>query len=533
MHNIKIIVLTRDKSSQNSFLSRNVVLNNLTTFIYGAKSYLEEIENAIRTYSVPVLFLHDDVTVPASFISKVNELIRYLNQNCNKWGVVGNAGISNLITNFEGNNLVRYLIDGHGGANSIPSTVPAQTVDGNCLLINCPELKKSGIKLPKFPGFHFYDIFLCIASINCGCGVFISSNLFLFHKSKGNQAEFDKNKSSAKSVLARMIVDDELSTINGPIVLSKPKNRSSKKRLKTLAFEAAVSKIKRRVNLFVIQSSSNRLEITLRNCERFFAENPDVFDSLIVLTDNHDTLINREWIKKFANLNCNLFFRSFSINTIKEFLQDKNHYCIFINDGTTFNKNHNTEFSSILNSSYYLPLFLIPNSSSIIADLNDFILSPNFLCNSSINFENFLIPQKVVLELLLKIDFKYFLEFLPLMLIETSKTYFVITENTQISKTSTANTTGKNSISLVETWSHFFYKQEFIHSYFNFIIFRSHGSIFSSNYLNREADYEYLLFEHKKVLNSRSWKVTKPLRSFSYCIKIILKRIYNFILGSN
>lgn len=520
---LKIIVLARDEDARINFLNRNPFpYEGLVTFIFGAESYLEEINKTIQSESNPVLFLHDDVTVPHGFMVKVNTLIRELNNNYNYWGVAGNAGIANHIQSLDNNRTVLYLIDGHGGPNATPSTVSAETLDGNCLLVNCPVLRAKNIKLPILRGFHFYDIFLCICSINCGCGVFISSNLFLFHKSKGNQNEFDKSKLIAGPMLAKLLQDNSIDTINGKIFLRQQFHAIEEKESLTFrSLRCTKTRVDRALSVFILANSPENLRKTLMSLETLSRKNSNLIKKITVMgeTERVEEVLND--LKVNASSKC---------QDMKKELSDieGGGYCLFLNAGSEILNDLDEALSISLNSSHCAQLYYLnePLSSECPTEL---LSIPNFKKTTSCTFENFIVEKNLLEEFSsIKGITKDSLIYLPAFVIERSVSPIPFLKGVALKKRLIET---KCQISdpgqLVNFWSSFFYEQRNPGAFFNYILFKEKELDLYSKLSIIEGRCQELEKLYNLAITSRSWRITKPLRKIASILKSVRNNFDN------
>lgn len=215
---MNIYILARSFNTQKKFLSNNPHLQNCSKFILGATSFFEEINNIIKHEESPCLILHDDVITPEDFLSNTESTIKILNENY-EWGIAGNAGISTVAE--SNSKCVRFICDPHGSTNSTTDIFPAQSIDGNAILLNTPILRNK-VSLPDFKGFQFYDIILSIETIKSGLAVLICPSLYLFHSSKGSQNNWNNFLPKVLPYFRRTLRNSSLTTLNGLIDNSQP-----------------------------------------------------------------------------------------------------------------------------------------------------------------------------------------------------------------------------------------------------------------------------------------------------------------------
>ncbi|MFC6522052.1 hypothetical protein ACFQAT_22305 [Undibacterium arcticum] len=136
-----------------------------------------------------------------------------------KLGLAGNAALLSMRVGYSATDVVRYVSDPHGGPNLAGYILPAQSIDGNVMLLNLRAMREARINLPSFDGFQLYDIILSIETIAAGLGVYAAPQLACWHGSKGNQGEFDREKSTDafNEYLLIRLRNRSINTLNGPI----------------------------------------------------------------------------------------------------------------------------------------------------------------------------------------------------------------------------------------------------------------------------------------------------------------------------
>lgn len=206
------------------FLEIHPFLEDNIRFIKSPSSLFKVINEIIANENSPCLFMHDDLYVDKYFLNRVQEGIEALKNRYPKWGVAGNCGVGLNLYGLSASPLVRYIIDLQGAPNLPGRIIPAKSIDGNCILLNVPALKKYKTQLPDFQGYHLYDLILSIETIKSGLGCFIIPQLLCFHESKENQASFDAcvASDSFKQYLSDNIKNNRLTSTKGDINVNDP-----------------------------------------------------------------------------------------------------------------------------------------------------------------------------------------------------------------------------------------------------------------------------------------------------------------------
>lgn len=209
---MKVHVAARNEEYSLRFLRNNpdtidVVMHS------GTKSLFNLLQSIIDGDDDYAIFVHDDVFLPSSINDFALKLIENLNTDWPNWGICGNAGIV-VPTLTAGSRVCRYLFDPHGGPSIGGHVLPAETIDGNTILMNCRALRQAMVQLPMFEGFQFYDISLSVETLAAGLAVLVAPDLACFHNSAGNQSEFDRAFGS------KAIIDYLSSKLSNRVVLS-------------------------------------------------------------------------------------------------------------------------------------------------------------------------------------------------------------------------------------------------------------------------------------------------------------------------
>jgi len=162
------------------------------------------------------LVVHDDVYLPLNIKSRVSRCIKGIDEKYGEdnWGVAGNAGIE-----YMTNEAIRFISDPHSSA-IMPSSepVPLIAIDGNTMLLNIKNLKRRKVAMPpSLSGFHFYDTALLIESYKHDLVCVADPNLFVIHKSGGNQGAFDAEAKDGEfqNYFKKDFINKALLAING------------------------------------------------------------------------------------------------------------------------------------------------------------------------------------------------------------------------------------------------------------------------------------------------------------------------------
>ncbi|WNC89264.1 glycosyltransferase family A protein [Paraburkholderia sp. FT54] len=213
-----IHVVARSDKHGEAFLESHSHLRSRIVVKTGQRSYFSLLQELIdacpEDYACVV---HDDVFLSGDFGVRVDELIAELNASWPNWGLVGNAAVLSVKVGYAGTNVVRYLSDPHGGPNLASEILPAQSIDGNVMLLNVKAMRARQLRLPTFDGFQLYDIILSIETVRAGLGVYVAPQLACWHGSRGNQGEFDRAKDSEafKHYLTSAVQNRRIQTLNG------------------------------------------------------------------------------------------------------------------------------------------------------------------------------------------------------------------------------------------------------------------------------------------------------------------------------
>jgi GR25 family glycosyltransferase involved in LPS biosynthesis len=214
-----IHVVARSQEHGDTFVRNHPTLAAHIIIETGQRSYFDLLNNLIQTSKQPyICVVHDDVLLCADFNSRVEDLIRQLDIDWPNWGLVGNAAMLSMRVGYSATDIVRYLSDPRGGPNLAGFILPAQSIDGNVMLLNLRAMRDARIILPSFDGFQLYDIVLSIETIAAGLGVYVAPQLACWHYSKGNQGEFDRSRvaDAFNKYLLLRLRNRSIKTLDGP-----------------------------------------------------------------------------------------------------------------------------------------------------------------------------------------------------------------------------------------------------------------------------------------------------------------------------
>lgn len=142
-------------------------------FESAAKAYNDAIDRSLNNL---IVFAHQDVIFPASWISDLGRALRSLAVTDPGWGVLGCYGET---LNDKGRGYV-YSFGLHGKAFDVPA--PIQTLDEIVLIMR----KSSGLRFDeRLPHFHLYGAGICLAAAAKGMRSYAIS-AFCIHNAQQN-----------------------------------------------------------------------------------------------------------------------------------------------------------------------------------------------------------------------------------------------------------------------------------------------------------------------------------------------------------
>lgn len=221
---MKINVVARNEESATGFIDRHRFFSDRINVVRNASSLFEVISTIVADGDDVEIFCHDDVYLPSDFLDSVSQWIDEATRDWPNWGMAGNAGVPLFPMGLGAHEVIRFLADPHGGPSGCEKTIPCQSVDGNLMIFNCKALRSKGFVMPRFSGFHLYDLVAGIETHRCGLAVLASPALFCFHDSKGSQAGFENAWKSLgfQNYLAERLVNRKILTVNGPVDVKPP-----------------------------------------------------------------------------------------------------------------------------------------------------------------------------------------------------------------------------------------------------------------------------------------------------------------------
>jgi hypothetical protein len=186
-----------------------------------------------------------------------------LNADWPNWGIAGNSGIS-VVQNVCDNRIVKYAIEDGELPSSIGNILPAETIDGNTILLNCRSLRNAKISIPQYDGMHEYDTILSVATQYHGLSVLVCPELACFHLniSYPTTSVPIQYSDAFLSFLSSKITNRKLKTVRESF--SIPKKNSSEQRYDLRRFAAVNASKGRTAKLGIITRSQFR-SISLLN----------------------------------------------------------------------------------------------------------------------------------------------------------------------------------------------------------------------------------------------------------------------------
>ncbi|EJW09461.1 hypothetical protein A33M_1281 [Rhodovulum sp. PH10] len=298
--------MARSEASKQRFIERNPHIAEQCSFLLNETSYFEVINRVVEEAEDDFpLIVHDDLFFPKKFATLLEQLIRCLEGRWPNWGICGNSGMLAYGVGPSVTRVVRYISDPHGGVNCQGIIFPAQSIDGNVILLNRRRLRERAVVVPSFPGFQLYDLSLAVEVLRAGLCVLISPSLACHHDSGGSQAMFDAATETtwAKEYFSQRITNKALATINGCISLPfDPSFGSGKIDLEMQSLRNATIGRNTKKVAIVVRSLFNRPSLLRRALEtvRSFviAAGPAVRFEVAVAT--HDDLTPPPWVEEYA-----------------------------------------------------------------------------------------------------------------------------------------------------------------------------------------------------------------------------------------
>ncbi|QWK79608.1 hypothetical protein [Ochrobactrum sp. BTU1] len=331
----------------------------------GTSSLFELLQNIIAGDDDYALFVHDDVFLPSGINAHIEELKKELDADWPNWGICGNAGI--VAPTLAGNSRAcRYLFDPHGGPSLCGYMLPAETIDGNMILLNCRALRQASVSLPNFKGFQFYDISLSIETLAAGLAVLIAPNLACYHDSKGNQSEFDSAFSAKglRDYLANRLSNELVYTLNGTLKLPSARTQGQFDICGKAIENASTGRPKATIAFVIIFGSQDDASLSraVTDTLKFSEVSQNQSIRTYVVAGNSDKNIDRLSHSNITVINIDLphcddrksFLIRDAINVIEE------EFVLFIEDGD-YIVSENAEYISNL-------LTCLPKNSSLVVE---------------------------------------------------------------------------------------------------------------------------------------------------------------------
>lgn len=264
---MKIYVLPGSDDSAQKFQKINEGCRFPITFLKEVHTYAEAADQVIAQGELALL-VHDDILLPPSFCDHVEALCRKLDDTYECWGLASNTGIAcyGYKTTEKHVSFIHRKVS--VALNTPKGIYPAQSLDGNVLLINAPVLKQKQISCSKHDGTGvFYDFVISLECIKKQCAVLISHDL-LVHSYSDPLIASGKTKRSTefKKYLTENLKDTTVNTVYGDITFTRDtEHKNDKIDLQQAALKAAVRKDLPQVAI-VVRTQFKRPKIFAERC---------------------------------------------------------------------------------------------------------------------------------------------------------------------------------------------------------------------------------------------------------------------------
>lgn len=130
-------------------------------FSSAAKAYNDALDKSVNDL---VVFCHQDVLLPQSWLEELQQALAYLQTNDPNWGVLGSCGMTAACKKWR--IFGQVYSPGHGIVGEhLVHPMPIQTLDGLLLILR----KSSGLRFDeRLQNFHFYGADICMIAAHNG-----------------------------------------------------------------------------------------------------------------------------------------------------------------------------------------------------------------------------------------------------------------------------------------------------------------------------------------------------------------------------
>ncbi len=386
-----IHVIAKSKISGDAFLKSHPKLAAKLVIEVVQLSYLELLGDVIKkSTQAYVCVVSDDVLLCEDFIQLINNLVQQLDRDWPNWGLVGNTGMLSMSVGYATSDVVRYKSDPIAGPNMAGHILPAQSIDGNVMLLNVRAMRDAGLTFPSFDDFYWFDTVLSIETISAGLGVYVAPQLACWHGSVKNLAELDKAKSNDVFVdylQTRLLANHSVKTVNGElkIVVEAPKSAGLDLDLDLGSLRVAVHGRHKHKVAVVTRTQFTRMSLLKRTLESVgvFIKSAGTCTEFISYVVTDSEIAAPEWVNSYstllrADLPCGIDSRYQLVRFAAENIDAD--YFWFVDDDDWLLPNEAERLSLVISGSPQSSIFFVdsqcyqekPGSSGDIDDVQNY-----------------------------------------------------------------------------------------------------------------------------------------------------------------
>lgn len=207
------------------FKQRNSVAPSFLRDVMGGDAALAAVRTAIHSgESRWACFVSADVFLPDGFADRLVKLVAELDQDWPNWGCAAACARTSFHGGYLGQNFIRYSAKPGAFPNRGRAALSAMLLEGDILLLNTGALHEAGASIPGLGGAAGLDMILSVATLAAGKGLVVTPGLAVWqpHPSPSAGAKLDD---AVIDYLAGQLANRSISTSRGMLELENPDRR--------------------------------------------------------------------------------------------------------------------------------------------------------------------------------------------------------------------------------------------------------------------------------------------------------------------
>jgi hypothetical protein len=214
-----IYVITQEADDFLRFQGRNAVDSSSSREVAGVGAALAAVRAAVDSEDGRwACFVSADVFLPGNYAEGLVKIIAELDREWPNWGCAAACARTPFHSGYLGQNVVRY--SGSPGAfpNRMSTALPAMMLEGEIFLLNLSALREAGVTIPRLDGAIGLDTVLSVATLAAGRGLMVVPGLAAWRPHSKVEAGADVD-AAVIDYLAGQIANRTIETSRGVLEL--------------------------------------------------------------------------------------------------------------------------------------------------------------------------------------------------------------------------------------------------------------------------------------------------------------------------